>query len=1020
MASARHEKLEQIFHSALELDSQAQRAAFLEASCGDDTELRGHVEGLLNVHGRAGSFLETPPLDLDETLIATASDAPAAATGAKIGRYKILQEIGAGGFGVVYLAEQEEPVHRKVALKIIKLGMDTREVIARFEAERQALALMDHPNIARVFDAGATETGRPYFVMELVRGVRITQYCDDQRLTVPERLKLLLSVCHAVQHAHQKGIIHRDLKPGNVLVTLQDGRPVPKVIDFGIAKATSQRLTDKTLFTERHQFLGTPEYMSPDQVGGGLDIDTRTDVYSLGVLLYELLTGATPFDRAVLRKAPYDEIRRIVREVEPPRPSARVQELLRSDATIAARRRCEPAALTKLIRGDLDSIVMKAMEKDRTHRYATAKDLADDVERHLRHEPVVAGPPGATYRLRKFVRRHYVGTLASAVVVLALLGGLSMATVGLIQVSRARGELEAERDAAQQARAREQEHRALAEASADEARRQAARSATVNEFLQEMLRSADPSQALGREVTMRYALDEAAHRIHEGALADQPEVEAAVRTTLGETYAALGLYTAAEAHLRAAQEMHSRLFGPEHRDTLRSNRALAALLRAKGKCTEAEMFLRQTAEVQRRVLGPEHADTLATLHELGLALQGAGRLAEAEAVHRQTLDVQRRTLGEEHAATLESLAHLGAVCYARGQIEEAEAVLRRALEMSERVLGEQHPCTGLVLNNLGRVMENQEQYEQAEGLYRRAYDVDRQVLGPDHPHALIPMNDLVRVLQRQGKTAETRPLVIERLARLKRAAERPDADALALRACAWELLHCEPAELRDPQAALPLAARAVELDGGREVEPLETLALAYRTNGRLDEAVETQRRAVARAQMIAPQDRAAAEARLVDYLVEKGDVFEAARVSWGDMATRMRGVLVPGTAQDESLILQSEAAGREGRWDEAESLLRGCLAMREKALPARDWQIADTLSRLGATLAAQGMFAEAESLLLEGFAQLSEDVRTPAGTRRQAIQRLVDLYAAWDKPGQAKEWRQRLTASDDARGQAEP
>jgi serine/threonine protein kinase len=476
LADPQNEKLEQLFSAALEKDTPGEREAFLDGACGDDADLRTQVQELLRVHGEVGSFLDVPPVDPNATVEYRPTHA---ADRTRIGRYKILQEIGEGGFGIVHMAEQQEPVRRKVALKIIKLGMDTKQVIARFEAERQALALMDHPNIARVLDAGATETGRPYFVMELVRGITITGYCDQNKLSAAERLELFLPVCHAVQHAHQKGIIHRDLKPNNVLVTLHDAKPVPKVIDFGIAKATSQRLTEKTLFTGFRQFLGTPEYMSPDQAEiSGLDVDTRTDIYSLGVLLYELLTGTTPFDAKTLRGASYDEILRTIREVEPPTPSARLHTLSATQdaAAIARLRRSEPAALSRQLRGDLDWIAMKAMEKDRTRRYQTANDLAADIERHLRNEPVIAGPPGPAYKFSKFVRRHRFGVLGGSVVGAALLIGLSMATAGLIQANRARAALEVERDAATAARAAEQEQRTIAEASANDARAQATKS----------------------------------------------------------------------------------------------------------------------------------------------------------------------------------------------------------------------------------------------------------------------------------------------------------------------------------------------------------------------------------------------------------------------------------------------------------------------------------------------------------------------------------------------------------------
>ena len=427
MRSESQKRVEPTFHEACRRPIGPEREAYLDGACGDDGELRERVELLLAAHDDSAGFLDSPAVSRTQ-----------AGPGSLIGPYKLLQEIGEGGMGVVYMAEQETPVRRKVALKVIKLGMDTKQVIARFEAERQALALMDHGNIARVFDAGATEAGRPYFVMELVRGVPIDKYCDTHKLGMTERLGLFVEVCQAVQHAHQKGIIHRDLKPTNVMVTSHDGKPVPKIIDFGVAKATNQRLTEQTLFTEYHQIIGTPEYMSPEQADmAGLDVDTRSDIYSLGVLLYQLLTGTTPVDPGELRDAGYGEMSRMIREEEAPVPSTRVSTLGVAGEKIAVRRSSDRKTLSRRLSGDLDWIVMKSIEKDRTRRYDTASSFAEDVQRFLEDRPVDAGPPGSWYRVRKFAHRNSRTVVASALFVLLLALGLFGTGAGFL---RARAE----------------------------------------------------------------------------------------------------------------------------------------------------------------------------------------------------------------------------------------------------------------------------------------------------------------------------------------------------------------------------------------------------------------------------------------------------------------------------------------------------------------------------------------------------------------------------------------------------
>ena len=523
---------EAIFDAVLALAAE-QRAAYLNQACGADTQLRRRVDLLLRSHDHAGEFLD-PALraGTNRTLVVNPT-APSEKPGDIIGHYKIREKLGEGGCGVVYVAEQTEPVRRRVALKVIKLGMDTRSVIARFEAERQALAMMDHPNIARVLDAGATETGRPYFVMELVRGIKITDYCDQNHLNTSPRLELFVQVCHAVQHAHQKGIIHRDIKPSNILVTLHDGVPVPKVIDFGIAKATEGRLSDLTVYTELRQFIGTPAYMSPEQAEmSGLDIDTRSDIYSLGVLLYELLTGRTPFDAQELIQSGLDQMRRTIREKEPMRPSTRLSTMLDADLTdVAKRQSAEPPKLVHFIRGDLDWIVMKALEKDRTRRFESASGLALDVHRFLKNEPIEARPPSGLYRFQKWVRRNKTAFAAAAAVVAALVLGLGLSLYLFIQERHA---LRSERAALQRAVAAERRQAEL--------REQAEKGLALEKQVREMVPITDKFNAAGQ--LMSQGLFDKAEEVMSEVPLTVPQ-SSILYNALGEIYGRRGEWPAA-------------------------------------------------------------------------------------------------------------------------------------------------------------------------------------------------------------------------------------------------------------------------------------------------------------------------------------------------------------------------------------------------------------------------------------------------------------------------------------------
>jgi serine/threonine protein kinase/tetratricopeptide (TPR) repeat protein len=691
--------------------------------------------------------------------------------------HRLVRRIGSGGMGHVWEAEQLEPVRRRVAVKIIRPERDTGRVVARFESERQTLALMHHPGIAQVFDAGVTESGRPFFTMEFVDGAPLTAFCDEARMTVRERLGIFIDVCDAVQHAHQKGVIHRDLKPSNVLVTRVDGRPVPKVIDFGIARLAEGALRRETLLTEDGMLIGTPEYMSPEQAGASpADVDTRADVYALGVLLYELLTGALPLDRPASDPVALAGFFSELRETDSPRPSQRVEGLGEAALAVAAARRTEPTALARGLRGDLDWVVMKALEKDRSRRYDSVGELAADVRRHMRDEPVTAGRPSPTYRMRKFARRNRGLLAAGAAVLVALLAGLVGTMTGLV---RARQE-------------------------AERARTQAAITEAVNAFLNEDLLAAVAPGSQGRDVTMREALDAAAAGL-EGRFPAQPEIEAAIRHTIGDTYMALGRMDDAAPQLERAVALRQASLGTDDPDTLESAHALGELRFYQGQPGEAEALLHRCLEGRERTLGPDDPLTISTLsdlgavaqargdldaaerryraayerarsalgeddptiaalqHNLGAALHERGQLDEAEEWLREALETSRRLLGDDHPDTLTTLGLLGSVLREAGRFEEAEPIQRESLALRRRVLGDEHPSTLLAANNLAMLRADLGRLDEAEALERSTLEVQRRVLGDDHDATILSLGNLASILTRLGRPREAEPLLVEAL-----------------------------------------------------------------------------------------------------------------------------------------------------------------------------------------------------------------------------------------------------------------
>jgi serine/threonine protein kinase/tetratricopeptide (TPR) repeat protein len=816
----------------MDIESAEQRGAYLSDACAADPALRQRVDALLAAYEQAGSFLDPARPGLARTVdIAQARlrEAP----GTPIGPYKLLEQIGEGGMGVVFLAEQQHPVRRQVALKVIKAGMDTTKVIARFEAERQALALMDHPNIARVFDAGTTDSGRPYFVMELVKGVSITKYCDDRQLRPRQRLELLVQVCHAVQHAHQKGIIHRDLKPSNVLIALYDGKPVPKVIDFGVAKATGPRLIEQTMFTGFGDVIGTLEYMSPEQAElNQLDVDTRSDIYSLGVLLYELLTGSTPLEHGRVVKAGLVELLRVVREEEPPKPSMRLSTTERLPS-IAASRGVEPKKLSGLVKDELDWIVMKSLEKDRNRRYETANGMASDIRRYLNDEAVHACPPSAKYRFRKFARRNKGPVAASTAVLVVLVAGVTGTTIGLVGESRQRAIAESRRLEAQS-----QEREKI---------QQAAVARAVSRFQADMFTSADPDKMIGDKVTVLQAVTAAVKELDAGKLNDQPLVEASVRQTIGMTLRELGSHAAAEPNLHKALELRRSLLPAGHPDIATSLNELAVLRYVQRRLPEAEALDREALQIRREALPAGDPAIAISLSNLASDLHRQNKLSEAEPLFREALDIYRKCEPSPNAHIVNNLGDLAMLLMKQGKLAESERMVREVMEINQRTRPPGHPDVAWSLTLLGSLSAAQGKHVQAEQFHREALDLFRHAMPAGHPRIAWSLNFLATELCTQGKLSEAEQLSREAL-KMQRAALPPGHPDIALS------IHLLASTLRAggrPLDAEPLDREALEIfrkawpAGHPDVfESLDSLELDLRAQDKVVEAEAVHRELV--------------------------------------------------------------------------------------------------------------------------------------------------------------------------------
>jgi eukaryotic-like serine/threonine-protein kinase len=927
----------EIFTEAIQLPKEEQ-SAFLDRACAGNEGLRQKIESLLRSNDRAAGFLEQPPTkEIGDSRAKTGAGEKA---GDRIGHFRLLEQIGEGGCGIVFKAEQEEPVRRRVALKVIKPGMDTKSVIARFEAERQALALMDHPNIAHVFEAGATESGRPYFVMELVEGVKITDYCDRHSLPIGARLELFVQVCDAIQHAHQKGIIHRDIKPSNILATTgRDGKPTPKVIDFGIAKATmGQQLTDKTIFTAQGMLIGTPAYMSPEQAAiTSTDVDTRTDIYGLGVLLYELLTGTTPFDTRELLKVGFDEIRRVIRDEEPVRPSTRLSTMIAADLVNVSKHHGDEAPkLIREMRGDLDWIVMKALEKDRNRRYATANGLALDIQRYLANEAVSARPPSKLYKFQKTVLRNKLLFTGVGIIAVLLVASLIVVSASLANERRSRREAE--------------------EASA--------KSREVTKFLEDMLQGVGPSVALGEDTRMlRRILDQTVDRVGK-EMAGQPLVEAELRNIIGALYEELGHADKGEEMVRKALEIYriklgsdslevaatlnllghqfgsqgkfpeakqafsealairQRRLGDENADTATSHSDLAVIYANEGKLAEAEAMTREALRIRLKISGAD-TNNLAvadSLRKLCIILGGQQKWAEAEATARDVLTIRRKVLAPEHPLIAAALSDLAWAVNANGKYEEAQALQVEALVMKQKLLGDTHPDVTSTLSSLGKVLENRGDLESADAVLKAVLSIQRKLLGEQSGATFETMSSLGRVLAAQGKPSDAEAVWRELLSLWSKRGEDENPERLLALRGLGEALEDQGkwAEAEEVWGeSLSLWRKRGGIEERESMYTLRKLGLALEAERKWPEAESVHREALTISSKRGDHD---AEA-LVD--LERLVRVLAAEKKFIEAQQRLDKVLTPEFVMEPPsanlLVQRVDLMGRRGRWPEAAS-----------------------------------------------------------------------------------------------------
>jgi non-specific serine/threonine protein kinase/serine/threonine-protein kinase len=898
-------------------------------------------EGSASAEHDADATIDAPGSPVTPAGISSPDDRAAPET-TSIGPYRLVQKLGEGGMGQVWLAEQTAPLRRLVALKLIRAGVSDSVLLERFESERQALARMNHPAIAKVFDAGTTPDGQPYFVMEYVPGIPITLYCDQKRLSIRERVELFTEVCEGVQHAHQKAVIHRDLKPANILVVELDGKAVPRIIDFGIAKAISGRDSLATMVTRAGNFVGTPAYMSPEQADPDIsDVDTRSDVYSLAVILYELLTGALPFDPTQWRNEVVYETLRRLREQDPPLPSIQFRKRVTSEREIAANtarlRSTEPHELVSLLRGDLDWITMKALEKDRARRYGTPSELAADLERYLQNRPVAARPASAAYRVRKYVRRHRIAVTMATGLCALLVTFAVLQTLQLRRTTR-------ERDRANR----------------------------IADFMTRMFKVSDPSEARGNSITAREILDKASSDIQTG-LAKDPEQQARLMYTMGNVYLSLGLDSRAQSLFERALDIQQRFLGPKNLETLETASSLANALRFLGRYAECEKMERQTIELQRQALGPQHPDTLNSIGDLAATLFSEDRYPEAEKLQRETLDTRLRLLGPQNPDTLQSMRDLSATLRKQGHYADAEKLQRGALDIQRRVLGPDHPDTLRTMNSLANTLLQQAHFPEAEKLYREVFDAQRRVHGPEHPDTLTAMGNLANLLSEEGHYAEAIKLQRETLDIDTRVLgpEHPQTLRAAenLSFTLGNDNHFADAE-KLQQQVIAIGSRVLGPEHSDVLKCMNGLAGNYQREGRYAEAEKMEREALeTERRVLGPDKPETLESmnNLGETLQSEGHYAEAEKMQRETLivVSRVFGPTHPNTLSVMTDL--AETLQKEGHYSEAEKLQREILDQVRATFGTDSPQTLDALQALAICLSVQKRYDQAKPLFTEAL-----------------------------------------------------